>query len=632
MKSKIVNPIILKNRNIGNDKERINFSMDKSWLEKILDRVEKPGRYIGKEYNEIVKRDEAGMIKIALAFPDLYEIGMSYLGFKILYDLINQKADVLAERVFSPAVDMERLLREANLPIFSLETYRSLNAFDIVGFTIQHELCFSNILNLIELGHIPLKTEDRDENDPLLIAGGPVAFNPEPLADFIDLFVIGEGEEVIQEIIEVFREWKRQKGKRDELLQRLVQREGIYVPSLYRVEYREDGRIKSITPHKKEVPFRVKKRIIRDFNQVSYPVKPIVPHLEVVHDRITLEIFRGCTRGCRFCQAGMIYRPVRERSLDRLLELAEKTLQHTGYEEISLSSLSSTDYSQIEELIKELVNCFGTKGVGVSLPSLRIDAFSVNLAQQIQRVRKVGLTFAPEVGTERLRRVINKNVRDEDLFSSVEAAFQAGWRRVKLYFMVGLPTETEEDIAGIVRLVRQVKTIGRRIAGKKMEINVSVSVFVPKAHTPFQWEAQEKMDVLRQKFSFLNRHFQERNILFNYSDVRRSFLEAIFARGDRRLGKVLEKAHYLGCKFDSWREQFNFENWQKAFEESKLSMEFYANRERQKDEILPWDHISCGVKKEYLWQERERARIGEITPDCRFDSCPDCGVCQEGLI
>jgi len=606
--------------------------MNKSWLEKILDKVEKPGRYIGKEFNEIVKKDDTSLIKIALAFPDLYEIGMSYLGFKILYDIINQKEDVLAERVFSPAVDLERLLREANLPIFSLETYRPLNSFDIVGFTVQHELCFSNILNLIELGHLPLKSEEREERDPLVIAGGPVAFNPEPLVDFIDLFVIGEGEEVIQEIIEVYREWKGQKGKRKELLQRLAQIEGIYVPSFYQVEYGEDGQIKSINPRQKGVPAHIKKRIIKDFNQVSYPVRPIVPNLEVVHDRITLEIFRGCTRGCRFCQAGVIYRPVRERSLSRLVELAQETLQHTGYEEISLSSLSSTDYSQIEELIRVLVNRFGERGVGVSLPSLRIDAFSVNLAKQIQRVRKVGLTFAPEVGTERLRRVINKNVCEEDLFYSIEAAFQAGWRRVKLYFMIGLPTETEEDIAGIVRLIRQVKAIGRKIAGKKMEINVSVSVFVPKAHTPFQWEAQEKMELLSQKLSFLKNQLKDRNILFSYSDVRQSFLEAVFARGDRRLGKVLEEAHYLGCKFDSWREYFNFENWQKAFEKSKISMDFYATRERQEDELLPWEHISCGVKKEYLQQERARARKGEITLDCRFSTCLDCGVCEKGLV
>ncbi|GAB4115894.1 MAG: TIGR03960 family B12-binding radical SAM protein [Candidatus Caldatribacteriota bacterium] len=604
--------------------------MEKSWLEKMLDQVEKPGRYMGKEFNQIVKKDQAGMIKIALAFPDLYEIGMSYLGFKILYHILNQRKDVFAERVFSPAVDLERLLRAEKLPVFSLETYRPLNNFDIVGFTIQHELCFTNILNLLELGHIPLKAEDRDENSPLIIAGGPGTFNPEPLVDFIDAFVIGEGEEVILEIMKNYKQWKRQQGKKDELLLKLARIKGLYVPYFYRVEYKEDGRIKAITPTKKGVLSQIKKRIIKDFNQASYPIKPIVPNLEVVHDRITLEILRGCTRGCRFCQAGMIYRPVRERSLIRLLEFAEETLKNTGYEEISLSSLSSTDYSQIEELIRKMVDHFGGKGVGVSLPSLRIDTFSVNLAQQIQRVRKVGLTFAPEVGTERLRRVINKNVSEEDLFSSLEAAFQAGWRRVKLYFMVGLPTETDEDIDGIVKLVKKVKSLGRKIAGKKMEINVSISVFVPKAHTPFQWEAQEKMEVLEQKLGFLSSQLKERHILFNYSDVQRSFLEAIFARGDRRLGKVLEKAHQLGCKFDSWQEHFNFENWQKAFRDNQISMEFYATRERQKDEIFPWEHISTGVKREYLWQEREKARIEESTPDCRFESCTNCGVCEEG--
>ncbi len=605
------------------------MDIKKILFEELLDKVEKPGRYTGKEFNEIVKEENKSAVKIALAFPDLYEIGMSYLGFKILYEIINRRDDAVAERIFSPAVDMERLLRERQLPVFSLETYRPLNSFDIVGFTIQHELCFSNILNLLDLGGIPLKSEERKEEDPLVIAGGPGTFNPEPLYCFIDLFVIGEGEEIIEEIIEVYKKWKEKKQNRTDLLKRLARIEGIYVPSLYEVSYFEDGKIKSITPKKKQIPPLIKKRLISNFNQVSScPLFPIVPNINVVHDRITLEVFRGCTRGCRFCQAGMIYRPVREKSVENLIKLADEILAHTGYEEISLSSLSSSDYSEIEKLITLLVDRFKEKGVGISLPSLRIDSFSVGLAQQVQRVRKTGLTFAPEVGTQRLRDVINKNVQEEDLYLSIRAAFKGGWRKIKLYFMVGLPTETDEDVEGIIRLMNKVDRMGREIIGRKININISVSAFVPKSHTPFQWDAQEEREALSKKIRYLKNKLNWRNISFSYPDINRSYLEAVFARGDRRLGEVLERAYYLGCKFDAWREQFNFEAWQKAFAESGLSMEFYANRVRKDDEILPWDHISCGVKKEYLLKEKEKALKGETTPDCRFDSCTSCGACE----
>ena len=604
------------------------MDIKKILFEELLDKVEKPGRYTGKEFNEIVKEKNKFVVKIALAFPDLYEIGMSYLGFKILYEIINRRDDAVAERVFSPAVDMEKLLRNRQLPVFSLETYRPLNSFDIVGFTIQHELCFSNILNLLDLGQIPLRSEDRKEEDPLIIAGGPGAFNPEPLTHFIDLFVIGEGEEIIEEIIEIYKKWQEKKQSRTELLKKLAHIDGIYIPSHYEVSYFEDGKIKSITPKQKQIPPLIKKRLISNFNQASScPLFPIVPNIKVVHDRINLEIFRGCTRGCRFCQAGMIYRPAREKSVEKLIKLAEEILAHTGYEEISLSSLSSSDYSKIEKLITQLVDKFKEKGVGVSLPSLRIDTFSVDLAQQVQRVRKTGLTFAPEVGTQRLRNVINKNVQEEDLYLSMRAAFKAGWRKIKLYFMVGLPTETDEDVEGIIRLVNKVDHIGKEVTGRRVNINISVSAFVPKSHTPFQWEAQEEKDILSQKLKYLNNRLRRRNISFSYPDIDRSYLEAVFARGDRRLGEVLERAHYSGCKFDAWREQFNFEAWQEAFVESGLSMEFYANRERKDDEILPWDHISCGVKKEYLLKEKEKALKGEMTPDCRFDSCNSCGVC-----
>ncbi len=604
------------------------MDIKKILFEELLDKVEKPGRYTGKEFNEIVKEENKSAVKIALAFPDLYEIGMSYLGFKILYEIINRRDDAVAERIFSPAVDMERLLRERQLPVFSLETYRPLNSFDIVGFTIQHELCFSNILNLLDLGGIPLKSEERKEEDPLVIAGGPGAFNPEPLYCFIDLFVIGEGEEIIEGIIEVYKKWKEEKGNRADLLEKLARLDGIYIPSHYKVSYFEDGKIKSIIPKKEEFIPIIKKRMISNFDQASYPLFPIVPNINVVHDRITLEVFRGCTRGCRFCQAGMIYRPVREKSVENLIKLADEILAHTGYEEISLSSLSSSDYSEIEKLITLLVDRFKEKGVGISLPSLRIDSFSVGLAQQVQRVRKTGLTFAPEVGTQRLRDVINKNVQEEDLYLSIRAAFKGGWRKIKLYFMVGLPTETDEDVEEIIRLMNKVDRMGREIIGRKININISVSAFVPKSHTPFQWDAQEEREALSKKIRYLKNKLNWRNISFSYPDINRSYLEAVFARGDRRLGEVLERAYYLGCKFDAWREQFNFEAWQKAFAESGLSMEFYANRVRKDDEILPWDHISCGVKKEYLLKEKEKALNGETTPDCRFDSCTSCGACE----
>jgi len=546
------------------------LDIKKILFEELLDKVQKPGRYTGKEFNEIVKEEDASTVKIALTFPDLYEIGMSYLGFKILYEIINKRDDALAERVFSPAVDMEKLLRERQIPVFSLETYRPLNSFDIVGFTIQHELCYSNILNLIDLGQIPLRSEERKENDPLVIAGGPGAFNPEPLSRFIDLFVIGEGEEIIGEIIEVYKRWKEKKQSRTKLLEELAHIEGVYVPSFYKVTYFKDGRVKSVVPKKETYYSVIKKQIISDFDKAAYPLFPNVPNIDVVHDRITLEIFRGCTRGCRFCQAGMIYRPVREKSVDTLIGLAYEILAHTGYEEISL---------------------------------------------------------APEVGTQRLRDVINKNVMEEDLYSSIKAAFEGGWRKIKLYFMVGLPTETEEDVEGIVRLVSKVDHMGREITGRKININISVSAFVPKPHTPFQWEAQEERESLFKKIRYLKNRLNWRNVSFSYPDIERSYLEAVFARGDRRLGEVLEKAHSLGCKFDAWREQFNFEAWQEAFNDCGLDMEFYANRVREEDEVLPWDHISCGVKKEYLLEEKEKALKGETTPDCRFEKCTGCGVC-----
>ncbi|MDD4288147.1 MAG: TIGR03960 family B12-binding radical SAM protein [Atribacterota bacterium] len=600
----------------------------------ILGNVEKPGRYIGKEYNQIVKKDNIGTVKVALAFPDLYEIGMSYLGFKILYDIINKREDALAERVFAPAEDMEKQMLENNIPLFSQESYRPLNEFDIVGFSLQHELCYTNVLHMLNIGNIQLKAGKRSEDEPLVIAGGPATFNPEPLTDFIDLFVIGDGEDIINEIIAVYSSWSK-KGKKSGkkgLLQELGSIQGIYIPSFYTVDYYPDGTIKSFSCRNKYAKEKITKRIVADLNSAPFPTSPIVPNIDIVHNRITLEVFRGCTRGCRFCQAGMIYRPVRERSEENLLKLAEESLKNTGYEEISLSSLSSSDYSRVSSLIKELVDRYEEKGVGVSLPSLRIDSFSVQLARETQRVRKTGLTFAPEVGTDRLSNTVNKNVTENDLYNTVQYAFNEGWRRVKLYFMIGLPTETRDDIDGIIQMIKRVEKIGRKTVGARFSLNVSINAFVPKAHTPFQWVGQEKEEILIEKFNYIGKKIRSKNISYSFPDTKESLLEAVFARGDRRLNRVIEEAYQAGCKFDSWREFFNFDKWKETFQKNHLDISFYANRERKEEEIMPWDIIDCGVSKEYFWLEWKKAIEGKTTRDCRTADCQGCGlqkICKE---
>ncbi len=590
-------------------------------LSRILPLVSRPARYIGNEWNSVHKDHREMKVRVALAFPDVYEVGMSHLGLTILYHLLNDREEVVAERVYAPWVDMEDLMRKKRIPLFSLESHLPLREFDIIGFTLPYELCYTNILNMLDLAGLPLKSCERGEAFPLVIAGGIGAFSAEPLADFIDAFVLGDGEEVIVEIVEVCKTGKAEgggEGKR-KLLQRLAGIEGVYVPSLYSVSYKEDGTIKSIEPETGDIPSRIRKRIIPDLNQTFYPLAPLVPYLDIVHDRITLEIMRGCSRGCRFCQAGILYRPVRERSPDVLLKIAEESIKNTGHEDISLASLSSGDYSHLEELMTQLRKRFDPRKISLSLPSLHVDKFSLEWAKRIAQGRKPGFTFAPEVGSEHLRKAINKDVREEDLLSTVSRLSQAGWRRVKLYFMIGLPEEREEDLEGIIDLVK-------RAGQEKVHLNISLSSFVPKAHTPFQWEGMDKPSILEEKQKFLRDRLRKKKVNFKWHSVETSFLEAVFARGDRRLGQVIFKAWEKGCQFDGWEEHFQFSVWMNAFQESGLDPSFYAHRARGDEEIFPWDHLDSGVEKKFLMLEREKAKQGKPTSNCRI-RCSHCGVC-----
>lgn len=601
-------------------------------LDRILREVEKPARYIGSEYNSVHKDPDNVKVRVALAFPDVYEIGMSHLGIKILYHLLNRREDVYCERVFCPWVDMEKKMKQEDIPLFSLETRSPIADFDVLGFTLQYELSFTNVLNMIDMAGIPLLSRDRTVEHPFVIAGGPCAYNVEPMAQFFDFVVMGEGEEIIEEIIDLIIEWKKSKKDRDAFLKTVSRIPGIYVPDFYEVTYNSEGTVKAIKKKVMEAPDRIVKRIIKDLDEVFYPTDLIVPYMDIVHDRAVLEIFRGCIRGCRFCQAGMIYRPVRERSVDNLVKQAEKMMEATGYEEIGLTSLSTSDYTRLEELTQKLLDRFSCQGVGISLPSLRIDSFSLKLAEKARQVRKSGLTFAPEAGTQRLRNVINKNVTDEDMFESVEAAFKMGWNRIKLYFMIGLPTETYEDLQGIAELVEQVVRIYKtaRNSRKGLRVTVSTSSFVPKAFTPFQWVPQVEMGELEKRQEYLKQRLEGRSVVYNWHDTRTSFLEAVFARGDRRLGEVLVKAWEKGCKFDGWSEQFNFDAWIKAFEECNIDPGFYANRQREFDEILPWDHIDVGIDKKFLIREYRKALRGEITRNCRQE-CNACGIQNMGV-
>ncbi|MBE7049001.1 MAG: TIGR03960 family B12-binding radical SAM protein [Ruminococcaceae bacterium] len=602
-------------------------------LDKILKEVQKPARYVGTEYNSIHKDLAEIYIRFAFCFPDVYEVGMSHLGIKILYHLLNEQSDIYCERVFAPWLDMEEKMREAKIPLFSLESRTPVQEFDIVGFTLQYEMSYSNIINMLDLANIAPLRADRGEDAPIVYAGGPCAYNPEPLADFMDFFMIGESEEQIIEVMDAYRAWKQSGKKKRAFLESIVSIQGIYVPEFYDVSYHDDGTIKEIKPNHPKAPARVKKQYIRDMDKVYYPDTMIVPNMEIIHDRITLELFRGCIRGCRFCQAGMIYRPVRERSPKRLLELAEKLIDSTGYEEISMSSLSTSDYSGLEELTNGLLDLTVEKKINLSLPSLRIDSFSMELMQKVQKVRKSGLTFAPEAGSQRMRDVINKGVTEEDLLRSVSLAFAGGYSGVKLYFMIGLPTETDEDVKAIAHLAHKVaqayRDTPKALRGKGLRVTVSASSFVPKPFTPFQWAVQDDMETLRYKQQLIKNELRDKAVNFNWHESALSVLEGVFARGDRRLGKVLLRAHKLGIRFDAWHECFHPELWEEAFRQADIDPGFYNRRARSYEEILPWEIIDPGVSRDFLERENERAKRGELTTNCR-EGCSGCGMKQLG--
>jgi len=585
--------------------------------------VEKPARYMGGEIG-IVRKDDPE-VRFALAFPDVYEVGMSHLGFQILYRILNACDWLAAERTYAPWPDREAQLRASASPLATLESGTPLGRTDILGFTLQHELSYTNILNMLDMSGIPLLATERTGDWPLVIAGGPCAYNPEPLADFFDAFLLGDGEEAALEIATAYRAWKRSGGDKAELLANLATIPGVYLPSDYRVDYQDDGRIDRISPVREDLA-PVRRRFLGDLESAPYPDKPVIPFMKTVHDRVSMEIGRGCTRGCRFCQAGYIYRPVRERSPLTILETIDRTLRATGYDEVSLLSLATGDYGCLTPLLKELMARYADSKIAVSFPSLRVGSLNDELVEEVRKVRKTGLTLAPEAGSERLRRVINKGISEEALLRDARTAYGAGWRLIKLYFMIGLPTETMDDVDAIIDLARRVKTEGR-LSGNGGEVNVSVSSFVPKAHTPFQWEPQISYEEILTKQEHLRTELKRKKLNFKWHDAPLSVIEGTFARGDRRLGKVLVEALRLGCRFDSWGDHFSFSAWQKAFAAVGIDPRFYLRR-RELDEVLPWDHLDGGVTKAFLLKERALAFDGALTADCRTGACSACGVCN----